>query len=42
MVVVDFLRKRLPIRRAVLDMTGQIAEMEDKIIFYMYQFLGYS
>jgi len=39
MVAVDFLRKRFPIRRAVLDMRGQIAEMENKIIFYMYQFL---
>ena len=36
MVAVDFLRKRFPIRRAVLDMRGQIAEMENKIIFYMY------
>ena len=42
MVAVDFLRKRFPIRRAVLDMRGQITEMENKIIFSMYQFLGYS
>lgn len=42
MVAVDFLGKRFPIRRAVLDMRGHITEVENKIIFYMYQFLGYS
>ena len=33
MVAVDFQRKRFPIRRAVMDMRGQIAEAENKIVF---------